>query len=96
MAAARCNYLVTFDNSPQVYSSSTLETILKTAPPKNCSDEGRSILFVTYFPDDKEMKVYKVPDEEISKELEKIEEKERAKAEKALEKELSAQNEEPT
>lgn len=89
MAAARCNYLVTFDNSPQVYSSSTLETILKTSPPKNCSDEGRVVLFVTYFPDDKEMKVYRVSDEEIQTELEKIKEKELAKIEKAKEKELA-------
>lgn len=79
MAAARCNYLVTYENSPQVYSSSTLQTIIKGAPPKNCTDEGRTILFVTYFPDDKEMRVYKVTDEEVSAELQKLEEKETAK-----------------
>jgi hypothetical protein len=78
MAAARCNYLVTYENSPQVYSSSTLQTILKGAPPKNCTDEGRSILFITYFPDDKEMRVYKVTDEEITAELQKLEDKENA------------------
>jgi hypothetical protein len=81
MAAARCNYLVTYENSPQVYSSSTLQTIIKGSPPKNCTDEGRSILFITYFPDDKEMRVYKVTDEEIAAEVQKLEEKEKAKLE---------------
>lgn len=82
MPAARCNYVVVYDNSPQVFSSSTLETILKSGPPKNCTEEGRSILFLSYFPDVGELKVFEVNDEEILKEKEKIEEKEKAKAEK--------------
>lgn len=83
MAAARCNYLVTYDNSPQVYSSSTLQTIVKGDPPKNCTNEGRSILFISYFPDDNEMRVYKVTDEEIEAEIRKLEEKDQARADSA-------------
>ena len=75
MAAARCNYLVVYDNSPQVYSSSTLQTILKGAPPKNCSNEERTILFISYFPDDKEMRVYEVSEEELEIEQTKMAEK---------------------
>ena len=82
MPASRCNYLVVYDNSPQVFSSSTLETILKGEPPKNCTIEGRTVLFLSYFPDEEELKVFEVTQEEIDTELEKIEEKQRAKAAK--------------
>lgn len=82
MPAARCNYLVVYDNSPQVYSSSTLQTILNGDPPKNCTEEGRSILFVTYFPDEGEMSIYEVTDEEVEAEKAKIQEKEEAKRKK--------------
>lgn len=85
MPAARCNYVVVYDNSPQVFASASLETILKSDPPKNCTEEGRSVLFVSYFPDEKELKVFEVQEEEIQSEKDKIEEKERARAEKAAE-----------
>lgn len=82
MPAARCNYIVVYDNSPQVFSSSSLETILKGDPPKNCTNEGRTILFVSYFPDEQELKVFQVSDDDIQKELDKLEQKRIAKEEK--------------
>lgn len=91
MAAAKCNYLVVYENSPQVFSSSSLETILKSGPPKNCEDKNRSILFLTYFPDESEMKVFLVTDEEIEKELKSIEEKQLAKEKRDREKQQEAQ-----
>jgi len=75
MPAARCNYLVVYENSPQVFSASTLDTILKGDPPKNCTIEGRSVLFLSYFPDDKELKVFEVTKEELEIEQAKMEEK---------------------
>lgn len=86
MPAARCNYLVVYDNSPQVFAASTLETILKGDPPKNCTKEGRSVLFLSYFPDDKELKVFKISEEELESEEAKIKEKLRERENK---KELS-------
>ena len=82
MPAARCNYIVVYDNSPQVFSASTLETIVKSAPPKNCSDETRSVLFLSYFPDEKELKVFEVSKEELEQEKEKVEAKLREKESK--------------
>lgn len=85
MPAARCNYIVVYDNSPQVFSSSTLETILKGDPPKNCTIDQRSILFLSYFPDEKELKVFEVTPEEVALEEKRLEDKQNARAAKLAE-----------
>lgn len=66
MALAKLNYVVVYDNSPQVYCSSTLETVIDAPNPKNTADADKKILFVSYFPDTKELKVFEVTDEEIA------------------------------
>lgn len=87
MPAARCNYLVVYDNSPQPFSASTLETIIKGEPPKNCTIEGRTILFVSYFPDDMKLKVFEVTQDQIDEELKRIKDKEDEKAARVAAKE---------
>ena len=86
MAAMRCNYLVIYDNSPQVYSSASLETILKTEHPKNCEDANRSVLFISYFPDEEQLRIFEVTDEELEAERVKVEERDLRVAEKRAKK----------
>lgn len=96
MAAAKCNYLVLFDNSPQVYTSASLDTIIDSPPPKNSEDAKRSILFVSYFPDTKELKVFEVSDEEVeAKRIEVAETLARREAKRQAKIEADAESQTP-
>jgi hypothetical protein len=65
MAASKCNYIVVYESSPQVFSSASMETVLKTAPPKNCENDKKTVLFISHFPDEKNVKCYALTDEEL-------------------------------
>jgi len=92
MALAKCNYVVVYDNSPQVYTTSSLETVLDAPFPKNSEDAKRTILFLSYFPDTQELKVFEVTEEEMNQKRIEVaettarrEEKRLARSEKGLE-----------
>lgn len=99
MALAKCNYVVVYDNSPQVYTTSSLETVLDAAPPKNSDDAKRTILFLSYFPDTQELKVFEVTEEELAQKRVEVaetmarrEEKRQAKAGKELQEDAESQD----
>lgn len=82
MPASRCNYLMVYDNSPQVFAASTLETILGAKETKETEGVGRTILFTSYFPDEEKLMVFEVTEEELEAKRVEIAEKEVRVAEK--------------
>ena len=71
MAAAKANYIIVYPESSQVYTATTLPTAVKTPVPKGCSLETRMILFMSYLPDEKELCVYLLDDEQLKLKEEK-------------------------
>lgn len=72
MAAARASYLIVWKSSSQVYSTTSLETAIKTPIPKGCKVEDKRILLMSYVPDEEELCVYKIPQEEIDNKVQEI------------------------
>jgi len=75
MAASKCNYIVVYESSPQVFASASMETVLKTAPPKNCENDKRTVLFISHFPDEKNVKCFALTEEELQQHQEDIDNK---------------------
>lgn len=73
MPAAKCNYIILFKNSSQVYSTSNLKTAVVSPPPKGCKVEDRVILFTTFSLDDNELHAYVLDDDQIQKAMPKEE-----------------------
>lgn len=71
MAAAKCNYLVVYPQSSQVYTSTTLSTAVKTPLPKGCTMEDKMILFMSYLPDEESLCVYLLDEEQLKLKEEK-------------------------
>lgn len=67
MAAGKANYLIVWEKSAQVYSATSIETAIKTPIPKGCEEEDKHILFLSYLPDEKQLKVYPLTEEQINK-----------------------------
>lgn len=65
MAAGKLNYIVFYKNSPQVYGSASKKIALESAPPEGCNIEDKRVLFVSYEPDNEEISVYRLPQEEV-------------------------------
>lgn len=66
MAASKCNYVVVYENHPQVYSASTKDTALKSALPKGIKDiASRRVLYITMEPDTSVLAVYPLDQQEI-------------------------------
>lgn len=84
IAAAKANYLILYKNSAQVYSATNLETAIKTPLPKGCKSEDRTMMFLSYLPDEESLSVFVLTDEQIQEESEKLalktQKKEEAKA----------------
>lgn len=84
MAASKANYIITYLQSAQVYSATSLATAVNTPLPKGCTLEDRKILFMSFLPDEGSLCVYTLDDEQIKNEIEKLamaEEKKRLKQE---------------
>lgn len=82
MPAAKCNYLVIYKDSSQVYSSANLVTALKTPLPVKSKLEDRRILFITFTPDSEELCVVPLDEEQIQAGLDKVAKEEQAAQEK--------------
>lgn len=65
MAASKVNYVVIYNGHSQVYGCSSKKIALESPPPEGCSLEDKKILFITFEPDNKNLVVYTVPDEEV-------------------------------
>lgn len=65
MAASKVNYIVIYDGHSQVYGCSSKKIALESAPPEGCDIKDKKILFITFEPDNSNLAVYKVPDEEV-------------------------------
>ncbi len=65
MPANRCNYLVVYESSSQVYGASSEEVALTTPLPDGCKLEEKHIYFIMMEPDTQEMVWYKLPDERV-------------------------------
>ncbi len=83
MPAAKTNYILLYNGVSQVYGSSSLETLLKSPPPKGSALEDRKVLFITYMPDEGNLCVAQLSEEELEEKSREIEEAAQAKAEKA-------------
>lgn len=70
MPASKANWLITYKNSSQVYASASKEIALKSPVPKGCTLEDRTILFLTYEPDEGELCVYPQTPEQINQAME--------------------------
>lgn len=86
MPAAKCNYVIVYKDSSQVYSSANLITALKTPLPGKSKLEDRRILFITFTPDSQELCVVPLDEEQIQAGLDKIAREEQAALEKAARK----------
>lgn len=78
MPAAACNYLIVYTTISQVYSTSNLTTALKTPVPKGATLDDRRILFSTYMPDEQQLCVFPLDEEQIKAGMEKVAQEEEA------------------
>lgn len=65
MPANKCNYLVLYKDSSQVYGTATRSIALETPPPEGVDIEDKRVLFVTYKPDSEELAVHMIDQEEV-------------------------------
>lgn len=64
MAASKVNYIVLYNGHSQVYGCSSKKIALESAPPDGYSLKDKIILFITFEPDNNNLCVYKVSEEE--------------------------------
>lgn len=67
MAASKVNYIVMYDGHSQVYGCSSKKIALESPPPEGCSLKNKKVLFITFEPDNNNLAVYKIADEEVQK-----------------------------
>jgi hypothetical protein len=62
MPANKANYVITYDNSAQVYAAASEEVALATPPPAGSTIKDKHIYFVMYEPDNQQMVYHKMDD----------------------------------
>jgi hypothetical protein len=65
MAAGKLNYIVVYNGLSQVFGCASKKIALESAPPEGYSLKDKKILFVTFEPDNENLCVYQVPEEEV-------------------------------
>lgn len=65
MAAGKLNYIVVYEGMSQVFGCASKKIALESPPPEGYTIKQKSVLFISYDPDNKKLSVYKVPDEEV-------------------------------
>ena len=56
-----------YDGHSQVYGCSSKKIALESPPPEGCSLKNKKVLFITFEPDNNNLAVYKIADEEVQK-----------------------------
>lgn len=83
MAASKANYIIVYRGISQPFAATNLQTALKNPIPKGAKLEDRTILFLTYMPDEESLCVFPLSDEQIEEGMRKLEaEEEQYKARK--------------
>lgn len=96
MAASKASHIIVWKKSSQVYATASLETALKTPIPKGCGPEDKRILLLSYLPDDEELRVYPLTEEQIEEKMNELREKEALKLAKKEEEAAEAASTEDT
>lgn len=65
MAAGKLNYIVVYNGLSQVFGCASKKIALESAPPEGYSLKDKKILFVTFEPDNENLCVYEVPEQEV-------------------------------
>jgi hypothetical protein len=65
MAAGKLNYLVVYKGISQVYGCASKKIALESPPPEGVSLKDKKILFVTFEPDNDNLCVYQIDDQEV-------------------------------
>lgn len=68
MPAAKLNYLVVYKNHSQVYGCSSKKIAVDSPPPEGYSIDEKNIFFITLDPDDNNISLIKINNEEIGNE----------------------------
>ncbi len=79
MAAGKATYLIVWKKSSQVYSAASLDTAIKTPIPKGCTDDDKRILLASFLPDDEQLCVFPLTEEQIEAKKTEIQSKEEEK-----------------
>lgn len=83
MAASKANYIIIYKGVSQPFAATNLQTALKNPLPKGAKPEDRTILFLTFMPDEESLCVFPLSDEQIEEGMRKLEiEEEQYKARK--------------
>jgi len=68
MPAAKLNYLVVYKNHSQVYGCSNKKIAVESPPPEGYSINDKNIFFITLEPDNNNLSLIKLNNEEINNE----------------------------
>lgn len=83
MAASKANYIIIYKGVSQPFAATNLQTALKNPLPKGAKPEDRTILFLTFMPDEESLCVFPLSDDQIEEGMRKLEiEEEQYKARK--------------
>lgn len=64
MPAAKLNYIVVYENHSQVYGCSSKKIAIESPPPQGCNEKDKNIFFITFEPDNNNVCLYKLNDQE--------------------------------
>lgn len=73
MAASKANYIIIYKGVSQPFAATNLQTALKNPLPKGAKPEDRTILFLTYMPDEESLCVFPLSEEQIDEGMRKLE-----------------------
>lgn len=65
MPANRMNYIVVYDGESQIYGSGSKDVALETPPPDGLTLESKHVFYITQKPEDGEIVLHEVPQEEV-------------------------------
>ena len=100
MAASKANYIIVYKGISQPFAATNLQTALKNPLPKGVKEEDRTILFLTYMPDEESLCVFPLSKAQMDEGMRKLEIEEqqylaRKEARKAKQESEQENNEQP-
>lgn len=72
MAASKANYIIIYKGVSQPFAATNLQTALKNPLPKGSKPEDRTILFLTYMPDEESLCVFPLTEQQIEEGMQKL------------------------